>query len=201
MGQIADILQARGELDEALRIRREEELPVFERLGDVRSRAITMGKIADILQARGELDEALRIRREEQLPVYERLGDVRSRAITMGKIADILQARGAARRGAAHPPRGAAAGLRAARRRARARASPWARSPTSCRPAAQLDEALRIRREEQLPVYERLGDVRSRAVTMGQIADILQARGELDEALRIRREEELPVERMETSTA
>src|SRR5262249_41509144 len=38
-----------------------------------------------------------------------------------------------------------------------------------------------------------LGDVRSRAVTLGQVADILQARGELDEALRIRREEELPV--------
>ena len=57
----------------------------------------------------------------------------------------------------------------------------------------ELDEALRIRREEELPVYERLGDVRSKAVTMGQIADILQARGELDEALRIRREEQLPV--------
>ena len=118
MGKIADILQARGELDEALRIRREEQLPVFERLGDVRERAVTMGRIADILQARGELDEALRIRREEELPVYERLGDVRSRAVTMGKIADILQARG------------------------------------------ELDEALRIRREEELPVYERLGDVR-----------------------------------------
>jgi len=93
-GLIADILQARGQLDEALRIRREEELPVYERLGDVRSRALTMGRIADILQARGQLDEALRIRREEELPVYERLGDVRSRAVTMGKIADVLASRG-----------------------------------------------------------------------------------------------------------
>jgi tetratricopeptide (TPR) repeat protein len=75
-GQIADILQARGDLDEALRIRQEEQLPVYERLGDVHSRTATMGKIADILQARGDLDEALRIRQEEQLPVYERLGDV-----------------------------------------------------------------------------------------------------------------------------
>ncbi|MFM9960092.1 MAG: tetratricopeptide repeat protein, partial [Planctomycetaceae bacterium] len=91
---IADVLQSRGELDEALRIRREEQLPVYERLGDVRSRAVTMGQIADILQSRGELDEALRIRREKELPVYERLGDVRSRAVTMGKIADILQSRG-----------------------------------------------------------------------------------------------------------
>ncbi|HUB50125.1 MAG TPA: hypothetical protein VMB73_34575, partial [Acetobacteraceae bacterium] len=90
MGRVADILQARGELDEALRIRREEELPVYERLGDVRSRAVTMGKIADILQARGELDEALRIRREETLPVYERLGDVHSRAVALYRIARLL---------------------------------------------------------------------------------------------------------------
>jgi hypothetical protein len=46
----------------ALRIRRKEELPVYERLGEVRSRAVTMGKIADILFSRGDLDEALRIR-------------------------------------------------------------------------------------------------------------------------------------------
>ena len=93
-GRIAGILQSRGELDEALRIRKEEELPVYERLGDVRSKAVTMGQIADILEARGQLDEALRIRQEEQLLVYERLGDVRSKAVTMGQIADILEARG-----------------------------------------------------------------------------------------------------------
>ena len=46
---------------------------------------------------------------------------------------------------------------------------------------------------EAADVFGSLGDVRSRAVTMGQIADILQARGQLDEALKIRNEEELPV--------
>ncbi len=94
LGESADILEARGDLDEALRIRREEQLPVYERLGDVRERAVTLGKIADILHARGDLDAALWIRREEQLPVYERLGDVRERAVMMGRIADILQDRG-----------------------------------------------------------------------------------------------------------
>jgi hypothetical protein len=34
MGSIADIAEGRGEYDEALRIRREVELPAFERLGD-----------------------------------------------------------------------------------------------------------------------------------------------------------------------
>jgi tetratricopeptide (TPR) repeat protein len=94
LGKIADVLQARGDAEEALRIYREEELPMYERLGDVRSRAVTLGKIAQVLQARGELEEALRIYREEKLPVYERLGDVRSRAVTLGQIAEVLQARG-----------------------------------------------------------------------------------------------------------
>ena len=74
----------------ALRIRREEELPVFDRLGEVRERAVTMGKIADILVTRGELDEALRICREEELPVYDRLGEVRERAVTLQRIASAL---------------------------------------------------------------------------------------------------------------
>ena len=77
LNELSTLLTNIGELDEALRIRREEELPVYEKLGDVRSRAITLGKIADILQARGELDEALRIW-ETQIPVFERLGDAPS---------------------------------------------------------------------------------------------------------------------------
>jgi tetratricopeptide (TPR) repeat protein len=90
-GVIADTLEARGQLDEALRIRQEEELPVYEKLGEIRSRAVTMGKIADIFQARGQLDEALRICQEEELPIYKKLGDIRERAVTMGKIANIFQ--------------------------------------------------------------------------------------------------------------
>ena len=75
LGKIADILYTRGELDEALRIRRQEQLPVFERLGDVRERAVTLGKIADILYDRGELDEALELH-DANLPIAERLGDI-----------------------------------------------------------------------------------------------------------------------------
>jgi hypothetical protein len=87
LGQIADVLMARGELDEALRIRREEELPVYERLKDVRLWAVTQGQIADVLMGRGEFDEALRINREEELPVYERLKDVHELVVVRTKIA------------------------------------------------------------------------------------------------------------------
>jgi esterase/lipase superfamily enzyme/tetratricopeptide (TPR) repeat protein len=71
-----------------------EAVAVFETLGDVRARAVTMGKIADILQARGQLDEALKIRNEEELPVYERLGDVRELLIARAKLAMALLRRG-----------------------------------------------------------------------------------------------------------
>ena len=179
-GQIGDIYYARGDLDEALRIRQEEELPVYERLGDVRSRAVTMGKIGDIYYARGDLDEALRIRQEEQLPTFERLGNVRERAVTMGQIGDIYEARGdldeALRiRQEEQLPAFERLGD------VRARAVTMGKIGDIFEACGDLDEALRIRREEELPVYERLGDVRSRAVTLNQIAQTLIQNGGLEQ--------------------
>lgn len=92
--RVADIQYMRGELDEALRIRREEVLPVFEQLADEVERAITLSKIADVLFVRGEVDEALRILLEDVLPVFERQRDEQGRAVTLGRVADILSARG-----------------------------------------------------------------------------------------------------------
>ncbi|MFD6433774.1 CHAT domain-containing protein [Streptomyces venezuelae] len=74
-GQTADILQQRGEVDEALRIRREVELPVYERIGDTRSVAVTWGQIAEILHQRGEVDEAIELQRK-RLKANEQLRDV-----------------------------------------------------------------------------------------------------------------------------
>jgi tetratricopeptide (TPR) repeat protein len=194
-GNVADILQARGQLDEALRIRVEEELPVYERLGDVRSKAVTQGRIAGILKARGQFDEALRKLREDVLPAFERLGDVRSKAVTQGRIADILQARGQLdealriRVEEELPVYGRLGDVRS-------KALTQGKIADILQARGQLDEALRIRMEEELPVYERLGDVHSKAVTQGQIADIQQARGQLDEALALH-QQRLPVaERM-----
>jgi tetratricopeptide (TPR) repeat protein len=56
-----------------------------------------------------------------------------------------------------------------------------------------FEAALQHWRTVELALHERMGNLGSKAVTMGQIADILQMRGQLDEALRIRQEEELPV--------
>ncbi len=188
--ELAELNRICGNLDEALRIRTEEQLPVYERLGDVREKAITRGRIADILQARGNLDEALRIRTEEQLPVYERLGDVREKAVTMGKIADILHARGnldeALRiRTEEEIPVYERLGD------VRSKAVTMGQIADILQACGNLDEALRILTDELLPAFERFGDVRSKAITRGRIADILQARGNLDEALRILTDEAL----------
>jgi len=175
-GGRADILEARGDLDEALRIRREEELPVYAQLGDVRSEAVTRGQIADILETRGDVDEALRIRREEQLPVYAQLGDVSEEAVTRSKIAHILQARG-----------NFDEALRTLREEVlpvftklgdvRSEAVTRGKIASILQTRGNLDEALRIRREERLPVYAQLGDVRQEAITKVNVAIGLAQRG------------------------
>lgn len=190
-GLVADILFARGELDEVLRIRREEELPVYERLGDRHSWAVTQGQIADILLERGELDEALQLYRGEVLPAFEQLADPREHAVVLGKIAEIHFNRGE---------------LDAALRIRREEQLPVYESLGDIRlrtltlgqiadilsARGELDEALRLHEQEELPVYERLGDVLALAVTYSKIAALLAARGRKDEALRLLREEALP---------
>jgi len=192
VGRRAGILQYQGELDEALRIRREEELPIYERLGDRRLYAVTMGRIASILQQQGELGEALRIRQEEELPVYERLGDLQSRAGAMGGIADIFQARGEL---------GEALRIRLEEQQPvyEQLGNSFLLAVTKEGVAdilvaqGKLNEALQILRAEVLPIYERLDIQLLRAGAVGRIAGILQVSGELDESIRIRREEVLPV--------
>lgn len=78
------------------------------------------------------------------------------------------------------------------------RGEPWARAALLSAHASRLITkgdlgAAETALGRAAEIFRELGDVRERAVTMGQIADILQARGQLDEALRIRTEEELPV--------
>ena len=172
----ADVLYRLGQLDEALHIRREEQLPVVKRLGDVLAKAVTMGKIADILKATGQLDEALRIRLEEEIPVYERLGDVQAKAVTMGKIADILQATGQLDE-ALRIHREDALPVYERLGDVRAKAITMGKIADILQARGQLDEALRIYREEVLPVLERLGDVRSLLVTRANLALALAQRG------------------------
>ncbi len=192
VNELGRLLFSLGDLDEALAHWREVELPLYRRLGDAWSQAITMGRIADILETRGQLDEALRIYQEEALPVYERLGDVRSKAITKGRIADILKSRGQLDE-ALRIYQEEQLPVLERLGNVRSKAITMGRIAGILQARGQLDEALRIHQEELLPVFERLGDVHSKAITMFHIADILESRGQLDEALRICQKELLPV--------
>ena len=189
--QIADILQARGDLDEALRIRKDDVLPVLERLGDVRSMAIIQGQIADILDLRGDQDRALRIRKTEELPALVQHGDAREVAITQCKIAATLLARGNLEealeilKNEVLPVFNRLEDIYSA-------AITQGKIADIAQAQGNLDEALLIREGEELPVLERVGDIREAAITKGKIADIVLARGDLDEALRIRKDEVLP---------
>ena len=175
--ELGQLLFELRDFDEALAFWREVQLPLYRRLGDAKSQAITLGQIADILQVQGQLDEALRIRQEEELPVYERLGDVRLKAITMGEIAGILEARGQLDE-ALRIQQEEALPVFERLGDAHGKAITMGEIAVILQFRGQLDEALRIYQEEALPVFERLGDVRGGAITMGKIADILEARGQ-----------------------
>ena len=180
-GRIANMLQGRGRLDEALSIRLDKELPVFQAIGDSLKHAIARGQVAEIRATEGHLDEALHIHREEELPAYRRLNEPQLYAHAQGRIADILKLRG---------------DLDEALRIRCEEQLPIYREYENDRQYAitqghvadihalrgELDEALRIRRE-LLPTYERLGDERERAITQVQIAEVLATRGDLDVAL------------------
>lgn len=191
LDELAGLQQHLGQVDEALRIRREEELSIYEQLNDANDIAVTKGQIADIMQMRGDLDEALRIRTQEELPVYEKLGNIRAIALLKGKVADVLEIRGEfdealrIRREDELPVYEQIDDVRAA-------TITKGKIAGILQKRGKIDEALHIYRSQQLPAYERLGDLRAEAVTKGRIADILLMQGQLDEAMRIRREEQLP---------
>jgi hypothetical protein len=77
MGQVADILQARGELDEAVRIDREHVLPILERhggrdllvaLANLGSRLIKRGGAEDLVEARSHVERAAAMARAMRVP-------------------------------------------------------------------------------------------------------------------------------------
>jgi tetratricopeptide (TPR) repeat protein len=192
LGGIADILQARGQLDEALSIRTDEQLPVFAQLGDTREAAVTLGKIAEIYQQWGHVDVALHIFRDVQLPIFDRVGDKREVAFALGRVADIVAARGDLRE-ALRIQTDEVLPTFVALGDLQSQAVTHGQIADIHQTQGELAEALRIRTECELPAFESLGATRERAVTLGKIADILGTFGQLDEALRFRLEEELPI--------
>ena len=187
---LADVLEARGQLGSALRLR-EEQVPVFEDLRDIRAKAVTQGKIADIRRARGEFSEALGLLIDNVTPIYDQLGDMRSKAIILGGVADIHCAAGRLQE---------ALRIHAEERlpvfkrlgEVRLQAQVQGKIADVLQAAGRFDEALRVHRTDELPIFEQLGDLHAATVAWSKIGDIHHARGELGEAHRIRAEVQLP---------
>ncbi len=161
-GQVAEVLAAKGEHDQALAIRRGEELPIYQRLNDARCQAEVQSRIADSLVAQGDLDGALAVLQNAVLPVLARPADARERAGVQERIAGILTLKG---------EQGQALGLYEAQvpvyeqlRLNSELASILGRIADLLFTQGRWDEALTVRRDRQLPLCEQLGDIRELTV-------------------------------------
>ncbi|SMF65802.1 Tetratricopeptide repeat-containing protein [Azospirillum oryzae] len=181
--EYARLLVQDGKPDQALEIFT-DTLKLYQELGDVRSRAVTLGDIARLKAGRGLVDEALALH-EEMLAIFGDLGDVRSRAVLLGDIARLKADRGFVDEALAlHEERLAIFGdLGEVRSRA------VTLGDIACLKADRgfVDEALALH-EERLAIFGDLGDVRERAVTLGDIARLKAGRGFVDEALALHEE-------------
>jgi tetratricopeptide (TPR) repeat protein len=188
----ARLLLARSAPDAALRLWSDEVLPACERLGDARSRTVTLGEIARIRGDKGEVDAALALH-EERLAVYERLGDARGRAVTLGDIARIRGNKGEVDAALALHEEELVVYERLGDARSRAvTLGDIARIRLS---KGEVDAALALH-EEALVVYEGLGDARERVITLGDIARIRLSKGEVDVALALHEEALVVYERL-----
>ncbi len=166
-GDIARILTDKGEVDAALKLH-QEEIAIYEALGDKRSRAVTLGDIARILTAKGEVDAALRLH-QERLMVYEALGNKRGRAVALGDIARILTDKGEVH--VALKLHQEEIAIYEALGDKRFRAITLGDIANIHASRGNADKALELH-DEELKIYEELGDIDSKAVTLWDIAQI-----------------------------
>lgn len=87
---MATVLAARGRLEEALALWRDQVLPVFEAQHDPWSRAATLSNIAEVLALLRRHDEALRIWMDEVLPASIDLRNGAMVIATSVRIAELL---------------------------------------------------------------------------------------------------------------
>lgn len=192
LAELAELLANAGDMEEALRIREDELLPFYKRIGDAGSFASTMLDIADIHRDRGEFAIAMGLYRERVLPLFEDTDDLGLRAATMNRIAAILEEQGEFDE-AIRILREEVLPAYERSENSRAQAITTSQIASLNRRRGDDRDALRIYLKEVLPVFDRIGDIRGRAATLANIADVYRTRGELNEALRIYQEDVLPI--------
>ena len=92
LGNQAVILKARGQLDEAMALHKEQER-ICRQLGNLDGLQASLGNQALILDDRGQLDEAMALHKEKER-ICRQLGNLDSLQMSLGNQALILKARG-----------------------------------------------------------------------------------------------------------
>lgn len=191
LGLLGDALLARGSFDEAIVLLEEKAVPILDKFGKTRERAIIVCKIAYILQLRERFAEALKLLREEALPAFDEVKDIRSRAVTLGMIADTLQAQGEL---------DSALRIRQTEElpiyemlgEPRSTAITIGKVATVFHARSEHEKALQIL-QKQKPLIEALGEMRELALCLGRIAESLYGLGQIEEAIQTRQTEQIPI--------
>lgn len=185
LGNRALILRARGDLDDAMAMHREEEL-ICRDLHDQVGLAASLGNQAIIVQNRGDLDRAMALFKEQE-QICRDLHDQVSLAASLGNQALILRDRG--------DLDGALALHKEEERICRELGDPAGLADSLgnramiLRARGDRDGSMILLREQERIVRE-LGDPARLHRALGNLALLLQDRGDLDGAMALNEEQE-----------
>lgn len=192
LDELASLLLSIGDLDSALQIRNNEELPIYQQLDSPKGKAIALGRIADIMLQQGKLDEAMRILQELVLPVFVQLNDLREKTITQMKIAETLYLKGELDQALQILQEQVLPACTALQDNS-FRAGAYGRIAAILRQRGELTQALNILNQETLPVFEKLGNLQQWAINLFAVAEILAEQGKLEQSMAILRDKILPI--------
>lgn len=170
LGRLAELLERKGAYREALRVRREEQLPCLPEKDDSNQRAGCLIHIVDLHFALQELEEAEAVLKDEILPVLVASKDKRDEACGLSRLATLHMKRSEWDRALNIQQQLLSLFKELGDRRSygivlgklaeihAAKGSPH--------------EALKIRLTEQLPLLKQLGDLRTLALAQGRTAEL-----------------------------
>ena len=192
LDELAVLYAYLGEVQEALRIRQERQLPLVLATGNRNDVAVVKWAIANHWISLGQMAKGVALLRTEVLPVLREIGELRSCALIIRIIAH-----------AADDNDNGDAALRSLREEVlpffqkSGEQHEIARTLTviavRLTDRGELDSAFDLLQDQALPVFVTLDDRRSIAHTRLNMAVILQRRGEYAEALRLYQQQVLPM--------
>lgn len=189
---VAHLLVLQGDTNGALHIRKERQLPIYERLHAERQRAKTVFGIAEIVQIRGDADATRRLCESDVLPAARKIGDPIFEAETKNLISVMHLGLGDTET-ALTLLQDEVLPVMAHQGTLRQNAVVRRGIADVLLEQGETDAALDILEDEVLPVFKHLSDPFETALTRSRVAALFQEQGDSDESMRILMQEVLPV--------